>query len=341
MTASTRPMAPSVAMLPPSVDPFALSLNENPFPPLPAVRSALINSIDVANRYPEFLPERLRGVIAKHIGVHQDQVVIGAGATGVALQVLRAVTSPGERIVLATPNFDGYPIIAQMARLTAATIPLGQHGRHDLHAMADAAAEARVVVLCRPHNPTGTIESAADVERFLRRVRTDTVVLLDEAYVEFVADEQRLNAPALVRRYPNVVVLRTFSKAYGLAGLRIGYGFSSPHLARRLWAMQLPFGTAITNLVAVAASYVAEDQLRRRIRQITTERRYLGMRLRARGVDSTEAHANFLYLPAGGHPLPEIFDGPQIRRYPDGAVRITVGRPESTRAVLAAMAAER
>jgi Aminotransferase class I and II len=149
-----------------------------------------------------------------------------------------------------------------MARLISVAVPLDKHGHHDLDAMADAAADAKVVVLCRPHNPTGTLESA-DVERFLRRVPPDTV-LLDEAYIEFVAPVHRIDAPSLIQRFPNVVVLRTFSKAYGLAGLRIGYGFGSPELAKTLWTMQLPFGMSITSAVAVAASYDAEAQLRLR-----------------------------------------------------------------------------
>ena len=136
--------------LPNATDPFALSLNENPFPPLPAVRSALIRSIDVANRYPEFLPERLRRLIAGHIGVCDEQVVLGAGASGVVMQVLHAVTRPGDRIVFSEPTFDGYPIFTQMARLTSVTVPLDERGRHDLEAMAEAAADASVVVLCRP-----------------------------------------------------------------------------------------------------------------------------------------------------------------------------------------------
>ena len=153
-----------------AVNPLALSLNENPFPPLPSVRSALVASLDAANRYPEFLPERLRALIAGRVGVRDEQVVIGAGATGVVMQVLHAVTSPGDPIVMTSPTFDGYPIFAQMARLESVTVALDRHGHHDLDAMADAAPAARVVVLCRPHNPTGTVESAADVERFLRRV---------------------------------------------------------------------------------------------------------------------------------------------------------------------------
>ena len=187
MSTSEGDLTEAVSALPSAVNPLALSLNENPFPPLPGVRSALTESVEVANRYPEFLPERLRALIAGHVGVREDQVVIGAGATGVIMQVLNAVTSPGDRMVMTSPTFDGYPIFAQMARLVSVTVALDEHGHHDLDAMAEAAGQARVVVVCRPHNPTGTIEPAADIELFLQRVPSDTVVLLDEAYVEFLA----------------------------------------------------------------------------------------------------------------------------------------------------------
>jgi histidinol-phosphate aminotransferase len=329
--------------LPTATDPYALSLNENPFPPLPAVRSALIRSIDVANRYPEFLPERLRRLIAGHIGVCEEQVVLGAGASGVVMQILHAVTRPGDRIVLSEPTFDGYPIFAQMARLSSVTVPLDERGHHDLAAMAEAAIGAKVVVLCRPHNPTGTLEPVPDVQRFLRQVPDDTVVLLDEAYIEFVAPQHRIDGPDLIRRFPNVVVLRTFSKAYGLAGLRIGYGFASPDLAATLWGMQLPFGMGITSLVAVAACYDAEDQLRQRILRITGERDYLCRRLRAAGVYTTDGHANFVYLPAVGRPWREMFVDTALkaRHYPDGATRITVGSRASTQAILTAVANSR
>lgn len=325
--------------LPQAVDPFALSLNESPFPPLPAVRSALVRSIDAANRYPEFLPGQLRRLVARRVGVADEQVVLGAGASGVAMQVLHAVTLPGERIVLSDPTFDGYPIFAQMARLVPITVPLDRHGHHDLAAMADAAADATVVVLCRPHNPTGTLEPLADVEQFLARVPRDTVVLLDEAYIEYVAPRHRNEGPELIRRFRNVVVLRTFSKAYGLAGLRIGYGFAAPELASMLWSMQLPFGMSTSSAVAVAASYDAEAQLRQRIRQITGERSYLRRRLRAMGVYTTDSHANFVYLSAAGRPWREVFAGTglQVRHYDDGGARITVGSRASTLAVLSAV----
>jgi histidinol-phosphate aminotransferase len=337
---ASRVTAEILDTLPNATDPFALSLNENPFPPLPAVRATLIHSIDSANRYPEFLPERLRRLIAGRIGVRDDQVVLGAGASGVVMQVLHAVTRPGDRIVFSEPTFDGYPIFARMARLTAVTVPLDERGHHDLDAMAEAAADAGVVVLCRPHNPTGTVEPVADVQRFLRGVPAETIVLLDEAYVEFVAPQHRIDGPDLVRRFPNVVVLRTFSKAYGLAGLRIGYGFASPELAAALWGMQVPFGMGITSLAAVAASYDAEEQLRQRILRITGERDYLSRRLRAMGVCTTDGHANFVYLPAVGRPWREVFGDTALkaRYYPDGAARITVGSRTSTQAVLAAVA---
>jgi histidinol-phosphate aminotransferase len=339
MATLNRELIEAVEALPSTLNPLALSLNEIPFPPLPAVRSALIESIDAANRYPEYLPATLRKLIAGRLGAPDEQVIPGAGATGVVMQVLDAVTSPGDRMVMTSPTFEGYPIFAQMARLNPVTVPLDAHGHHDLDALADAAADARVVVLGRPHNPTGTLESAEEVERFLRRVPSDTVVLLDEAYIEFVAPQHRLDGVALVRRFPNVVVLRSFSKAYGLAGLRIGYGFGTSELACSLWAMQLPFGMAITSAVAVAASDDADTQLRERIQLITGERHSLRRRLRAMGICSTDAHANFVYLPSAGRPWQEVFDPArlQVRHFADGGVRITIGTRDSTRAVLAAV----
>ncbi|MEB3071510.1 pyridoxal phosphate-dependent aminotransferase [[Mycobacterium] vasticus] len=320
-----------------ALDPSALSLNENPFAPLPAVRAALIRSAGAANRYPDFLPTRLRRLVAQHAGVPEDSVVLGSGASGVAMQVLSALTSPGDRIVLSRPTFDGYPIFARIARLSTVDVPLDHYGRHDLAAMIRAAADARVVVLCRPHNPTGTLEPLADVDAFLQRIPADTVVLLDEAYIEFVAPNQRIDPAAVLRRFPNVVVLRTFSKAYGLAGLRIGYGLAAPDLAATLWDMQVPFGIPADCLVAVAASYGAEAQLRQRIGAITAERRCLRSRLWEAGVATTDSQANFVYLPAGVRPWRDVFAGLQVRHYPDGAVRITIGSRESTRMVLSAL----
>jgi histidinol-phosphate aminotransferase len=151
-------------------------------------------------------------------------------------------------------------------------------------------------------------------------------------YIEFVAPQHRIDGPNLIRRFPNVIVLRTFSKAYGLAGLRIGYGFASPELVTTLWGMQLSFGLGITSLAAVSASYDAEDQLRQRILHIFRERDHLCRRLRAMGVNTTDGHANFVYLPAIERPWREVFGDTRLeaRYYPDGAARITVGSRAST-----------
>ncbi len=130
----------------------------------------MVRAVDSVNRYPEFLPERFRRLIARHLGFEEEQIIVGAGATGVVMQVLQGLTRPGDRIVMAAPTFDGYPIFAQMARLQTVTVPLDEQGHHDLDAMADAAADAEVVVVCRPHNPTGTVEAAEDLERFLQRI---------------------------------------------------------------------------------------------------------------------------------------------------------------------------
>lgn len=332
-----------IGRLPVAADPLALSLNENPFPPLPAVRAALIRSIGVANRYPEFLPEQLRRVIAGHVGVSEKQVIVGAGATGVTQQVLSAVTSPGDRIVLSAPTFDGYPILSRMARLDPILVPLHANGHQDLDTMADLAAHARVVTICRPHNPTGTVESAVALRRFLMRVPRDTIVILDEAYVEFVSLEHRIDSVELVERFPNVVVVRTFSKAYGLAGLRIGYAFAAAALADEVWSMQMPFGTSTTSLVAVVASYRASSQLRRRISLITRERRRLCSWLQARGIECTDTQANFVYLPAAAKPWDEVIGNSaiRVRHYPGGDVRITIGSGSSTAATMAAMRGQR
>ena len=183
------------------------------------------------------------------------------------------------------------------------------------------------------------MEPVSAVEWFLSQVPSDTVVLLDEAYIEFVAARHRIDGPDLVRRFPNVVVLRTFSKAYGLAGLRIGYGFAAPELAGTLWTMQLPFGMSNVSVAAVAASYDAEAQLAHRIRRIAAERNHLRLRLMAKGIYSTDSHANFVYLPPRGRPWREVFaeGGVQVRYYPDGGARITVGDLPSTLAVLSAV----
>lgn len=317
---------------------FDLSLSENPFPPLPAVLEAVHRELAAANRYPEFLPEKLPALIARELRVHPDQVVVGAGATGVAMQVLRAVVEPGRSMVFAAPTFDGYPIMAGMAGVRAVPVPLDARGGQDVRALRRAIdRHTRLLVVCRPHNPTGTVLPLAELDALLARVPARVTVLLDEAYIEFLEQADRPDLHHLIAKYRNLLVLRTFSKAYGLAGLRIGYAVGDIELARRVRTQQLPFGLGAAAGAAVAASYAATEELRARVRRITEERDLLRAALYSMGIEVPESHANFLYLPGPGASNALRRRGIKARCYPDGSARIAVGDPEAGRAVLRAM----
>ncbi|MFJ2836041.1 MULTISPECIES: pyridoxal phosphate-dependent aminotransferase [Nocardia] len=315
---------------------FDLSLSENPFPPLPSVVTAVNDTLAQANRYPEFLPERLPRVIAERLGVRPEQVVVGSGATGVAQQVLRALS--GGELVTSTPTFDGYPMLADMTGMTLVPVPLDPAGEQDLTALRRAVnRRTALVVLCRPHNPTGTVLDAGAVRSFLSALPRRVPVLLDEAYVEFLDPADRLDVHALLHRHPNLLVLRTFSKAYGLAGLRIGYCVGRGDLIERISRQQLPFGIGTAAVAAVRAAYAADDELHDRIQRINRERDALRTALRACGIDVHRSHANFLYLPGPGVATALRRAGIKAKSYPDGSARIAVGDPLAGRAVHAAL----
>ncbi|MEU7767009.1 aminotransferase class I/II-fold pyridoxal phosphate-dependent enzyme [Nocardia sp. NPDC049190] len=319
---------------------FDLSLSENPFPPLPSVLLAMNAALAQVNRYPEFRPRELPTVIAQHIGVRADQVVVGAGATGVALQILQTLAGPGSDIVYGAPTFDGYPILAEMTGVQAVPVPLDATGNQDLSAMQRAIDQrTALVVVCRPHNPTGTVVPASELKTFLSRVPGRVPVILDEAYVEFVGAAEYLDPLALIDKHPNLVVLRTFSKAYGLAGLRIGYAFGSSELIARVRRLQLPFGVSSAAVAAVCASYAAEPELAARTMRITAERDSLREALLHRGIAVPPSHANFLYLPGPGVATALRRAGIAAKCYPDGSARIAVGDPKADHAVLQAFEA--
>ncbi|GAB2523190.1 aminotransferase class I/II-fold pyridoxal phosphate-dependent enzyme [Nocardia heshunensis] len=319
---------------------YDLSLSENPFPPLPSVVAALDDCLGKANRYPEFLPKRLPRLIADHLGVDTEQVVVGSGATGVAMQIMQTLPRVGAGFVYSAPTFDGYPIMANMIGLRSVAVPLDTHGRQDLWGMARAVDERTgLIAVCRPHNPTGTVIPASELKAFLYSIPPHVPVLLDEAYVEFLGAADTLDDLELINRHPNVLVLRTFSKAYGLAGLRIGYAFGAPELVRKVQRLQLPFGVPATAVAAVRASYAAEAELGERILRITTERELLRTELRRGGIRVPRSSANFLYLPGRDIAPALALAGIVAKRYPDGSARIAVGDPGADRAVLHALAA--
>ncbi|MGK8521149.1 aminotransferase class I/II-fold pyridoxal phosphate-dependent enzyme [Nocardia asteroides] len=317
---------------------FDLALSENPFAPLPSVLRAVHLTLAQANRYPEFLPRRLPTLIAHRVGVRADQVVVGSGATGVALQIMQTLATPGTEIVHGAPTFDGYPIMAEMTGVTAVPVPLDSAGNQDLRAMRRAVdRRTALVVVCRPHNPTGTVIPADELKAFLSDLPTRVTVILDEAYVEFLRAAEYANPLALIAKHPNLLVLRTFSKAYGLAGLRIGYAFGRAELIARVGSRQLPFGVSEAAVAAVAASYAAEPELATRTLRITEQRDALRDALLARGFAIPESHANFLYVPGPGATTALRRAGITAKSYPDGSARIAVGDPCADRAVLQAL----
>ena len=228
---------------------YKLSSNENPLPPIPAVLEAIAGQTDF-NRYPDPLSSKLRTALADFLGVPADDIVTGAGSLGALNQILAAFAGQNEdgkadEVIYAWRSFEAYPISVGLAGAESVRIPVTAEGRHDLEAMAAAvSARTKVILLCTPNNPTGPALTAAETEAFIRSIPADVVVVIDEAYQEFVRAEDAVDGIDLYRKYPNVVVLRTFSKAHGLAGLRVGYSVSNPGLTQYLRVAATPFAVS-------------------------------------------------------------------------------------------------
>ncbi|WP_412494546.1 histidinol-phosphate transaminase [Streptomyces sediminimaris] len=320
-----------------------LALNESPYPPLPSVRRAMRRAVAQAHRYPQFYPDELTERIAACCRVSPDRVAVGSGSVGVALQLLQAVVEPGDTVAYAWRTFDAYPLLAAMVGAHTVPVPLAQDGSQDLDALLAALDDrTRVVVLCSPHNPTGTLVTPDALAGFLRRVPRHITVLLDEAYVEFARDADLPDTPALLDHHPNLLVLRTFSKAYGLAALRVGYGLGAPDLVARVRRHQLPFGINAVAAAAVKASLQAAGELRRRVDSIVAERDRLHHRLHQRGWHIRPGHANSVWF-AAPDPVDQAAAAltaarVQARHYPGEGLRLTVGSREANDAVLAALA---
>ncbi|MDF0529525.1 aminotransferase class I/II-fold pyridoxal phosphate-dependent enzyme [Tsukamurella sp. 8F] len=336
----TEQLLPSAAPATPS--PIRLSLNESPYGPTPSVLRALRAWAMTANRYPEFVPDRLRGVIAAHVGVPPEWVTVGPGATGLFERIL-AEAAHGDEIVGATPTFDGYPMLANAAGVPYRGVALRPDGTVDVDAIAAAVtSRTYAVVLCSPHNPTGSVVDPDALMRLLDGVPPRVRVILDEAYLEFAEHAlglDPLQTGVLAATRANLVVLRTFSKAFGLAGVRAGYAFGSGWAAAALRAAETPFSVGPAAEAAVPAALDALAEVRRRVHRIVAERERLAAGLRAAGANPLPSMANFLYLPA--REPAELSDrlaraGILVRSCATG-VRISVGTAHDTDAVLDAM----
>ncbi|MEK8171662.1 histidinol-phosphate transaminase [Streptomyces sp. M19] len=222
---------------------FKLSSNENPYPPLPGVLESAVAAAGSLNRYPDLACTALLVELAERFGVPPEHLAAGTGSVGVAQQLLQSTAGPGDEVIYAWRSFEAYPIVTRISGATAVQVPLTDGEEHDLDAMADAITDrTRLIFVCTPNNPTGTVVRRAELERFLARVPSDVLVVLDEAYREFNRDPEVADGIDVYRAWPNVCVLRTFSKAYGLAGLRVGFAVAREPVARRCARRRCPSG---------------------------------------------------------------------------------------------------
>jgi histidinol-phosphate aminotransferase len=314
---------------------YKLSSNENPYPPLPAVVAALADAAMDVNRYPDMYATELTEAISSSLGVGTDAVVTGNGSVAVLAHVLAAVCEPGDEVVMAWRSFEAYPIAVSLAGAEGVRVPLAAGGRLDLEAMAAAVTpRTRVVLVCTPNNPTGPAVHADELATFLAAVRQDVLVVLDEAYVEFVRDPQAADGLAVFAEHPNVVLLRTFSKAYGLAGLRVGYAVARPRLAAGIRAASTPFGVSSLAQHAALVSLRASDELLTRVDTIVGERTRMLAGLRAQGWDVPDSQANFVWLPladlASSFAADAARAGVLVRPFAGDGVRVSVGEREAT-----------
>jgi histidinol-phosphate aminotransferase len=321
-------------------DAFKLSSNENPFDPLPGVVEA-VQAATALNRYPDASAARLRERLAARYGVTSDEVHVAAGSVSILAQLVLATAGPGDEVVYAWRSFEAYPWLAVVAGATPVQVPLTADARHDLSAMAAAVTDrTRAIIVCSPNNPTGPIVTQDEFDAFADAVPDDVLVILDEAYAEFVTDPAAvdgLREPGGPAR-ANVVVLRTFSKAYGLAGLRVGYAVGHTRILDAARSTGIPLSVTAQGEEAALASLENEDALLERVRVIAERRDRLAAGLREAGWRVPEAQGNFVWLPAGDESLAvaAAFEagGLIVRPFAGDGVRISVGEEESVEKVL-------
>jgi len=318
-----------------SPDAFKLSSNENPNDPLPGVIEA-VTAAGAFNRYPDATAARLRERLGARYGVSPDEVHIGAGSVSVLAQLLLATSGPGDEVVYAWRSFEAYPSLVAVTGATSVQVPLTADARHDLTAMAAAVTDrTRVVIVCSPNNPTGPTVGYDEFVAFVDAVPSDVLIMLDEAYAEFVTDPASVEGGRVraVLARPNVVVLRTFSKAYGLAGLRVGYAIGHTRVLDAARSTAIPLSVTATAEAAALASLDAESELLHRVSAIAERRDRLVDRLREVGWDVPDAQGNFVWLATGERTL-EIaaaFEeaGLIVRPFAGDGVRISIGEEES------------
>jgi histidinol-phosphate aminotransferase len=326
-----------------------LASNESPWGPHPAVAEAVGRAARRLNRYPDQHARRLRRRIAERFDTDPARVAVGNGSCELLLAAAEALCDPGDEVVLAWPSFSIYPHLAALSGAREIRVPLGEGYVHELDAMlAEITAATQLVCVCNPNNPTGTHLPAARIGEFLERVPDHVTVALDEAYVEFQVGDDPDATLDLLSQFPNLVVLRTFSKVYGLAGLRIGYALCSARFRAAVDAVRQPFSVNELAQVAAAEAILHQDDVTQRVERTIVERFFVEEGLRDLGLEPADSQANFSWVPLGDRDEAELIGrlgerGIVVRGGEGlggpGHIRVTYGTRRENQRFLEALAA--
>ena len=277
-----------------------LASNETPWGPPAEVLEAAQAALRGLNRYPDPDKSLLRRRIAERCDVSPAMVAAGNGSCEILLAAAEAMLEPGAEVVYAWPSFSMYPQLAAMTGASAVTVPLDEEGRHDLEAMAaEVTAATRMLLVCNPNNPTATALPPAQIDAFLGELPRHVAVILDEAYVEFSTVQDPDESLELVRRHPNLVLLRTFSKVYGLCGLRAGYSIGPEGFRLAVDRVRQPFSVNALAQAAAAEALLHQDEVERRVERTAIERLHVESELEERGLETTDSQANFSWFSLG------------------------------------------
>jgi histidinol-phosphate aminotransferase len=287
-----------------------LASNETPYAPHPQVLEAVEAQLRTLNRYPDPEKSLLRRRISERTGVPTERIAVGNGSCEILLAAADAMLEPGAELVYAWPAFSMYPQLAGMSGARAIEVPLNDAGEHDLEAMAsEITAATRLVIVCNPNNPSATALPPATIDAWLAELPRHVAVVLDEAYVEFSTLQDPDDTLDLSQRHPNLIVLRTFSKVYGLCGLRAGYALCPESFRLAVDRVRQPFSVNALAQAAAAEALGHQDEVERRVEQNVIERVHMESELAERGLETTESQANFSWVSLGERDEDEIVDG--------------------------------
>lgn len=318
---------------------YKLSSNEVAHAPLPSVVAAIVDAAQEINRYPDPFTSKLNQALSDKFSIPIDHIATGTGSVGVCQQIIQAVAGAGDEVIYAWRSFEAYPIITTIAGAVSVQVPLTDDGQHDLDAMLTAITpKTRVIFVCTPNNPTGGIVTQQKLDEFLAEVSKDILVVIDEAYVEFNRDKNAIDGIATLKANSNVGVLRTFSKAYGLAGLRVGYFIGPKNVAEAMRKTAVPFGVSNIAQVAAVTSLEHESELFDRVEDVITERRWFESQLADLGFKLPVSEANFVWIPLGDRTeeFAKRSEGiaVSIRPFPGEGIRISIGERQALERII-------